>query len=151
MPRIILRRGLESARSTEVPLSGELVYTTDEKKVYVGDGVTAGGNPLIREYLDIIQQQGIELTSTGSNNLVTPDLGKALMIYRLDITTATALGLTKVYLGTSLLYEFLMLKPGGMYGGNFALAPIPGEVDDALSILLPALATICVNVSWKEV
>lgn len=38
-----LRRGLESNRTGITPLEGELVYTTDEKKVYVGDGSTAGG------------------------------------------------------------------------------------------------------------
>ena len=41
---LLLRRGLDSARSGITPAEGELVYTTDTKKVYVGDGTTAGGN-----------------------------------------------------------------------------------------------------------
>ena len=41
--RFRLRRGLESERTTFVPLEGELIYVTDTKRVYVGDGTTAGG------------------------------------------------------------------------------------------------------------
>jgi hypothetical protein len=39
-----LRRGLSSDRTTVTPAEGELLYTTDTKLVYVGDGSTAGGN-----------------------------------------------------------------------------------------------------------
>lgn len=41
-----LRRGLEADRAAITPAEGELIYTTDEKKVFVGDGTTVGGNPL---------------------------------------------------------------------------------------------------------
>lgn len=41
---IRFKRGLESARTGVTPLEGEFLYTTDEKKLYVGDGSTAGGN-----------------------------------------------------------------------------------------------------------
>lgn len=40
--RFTLRRGIESDRITISPLTGELIYTTDTKRVYVGDG-SAGG------------------------------------------------------------------------------------------------------------
>jgi hypothetical protein len=39
-----IKRGLESARSGITPAEGEFLYTTDEKKLYIGDGTTAGGN-----------------------------------------------------------------------------------------------------------
>lgn len=39
-----LRRGLSTDRTTVTPAEGELLYTTDTKLVYVGDGSTAGGN-----------------------------------------------------------------------------------------------------------
>ena len=39
-----LRRGLESARTNITPEAGEIIYTTDENKIYVGDGTTAGGD-----------------------------------------------------------------------------------------------------------
>ena len=38
-----LRRGTNAQRSTITPLQGELLYTTDTKTLYVGDGTTAGG------------------------------------------------------------------------------------------------------------
>jgi hypothetical protein len=37
------RRGLEANRNSITPEQGELLYTTDEKTIYVGDGTTAGG------------------------------------------------------------------------------------------------------------
>ena len=43
---IKLRRGLESNRLGVVFESGEIIFTTDEGKLYVGDGVTAGGNEI---------------------------------------------------------------------------------------------------------
>ena len=38
-----LRRGTDAERLIITPLEGELIYTTDTKKLYVGDGVTVGG------------------------------------------------------------------------------------------------------------
>jgi hypothetical protein len=38
-----IRRGTDAQRSILVFDQGEIVYTTDTKKIYVGDGVTAGG------------------------------------------------------------------------------------------------------------
>lgn len=38
-----LRRGIEADRVTIIPATGELIYTTDSKLVYVGDGSTVGG------------------------------------------------------------------------------------------------------------
>jgi hypothetical protein len=39
-----IRRGLEASRTSITPAIGEMVYTTDTKKVYIGDGTTLGGN-----------------------------------------------------------------------------------------------------------
>jgi hypothetical protein len=39
-----LRRGTNTERQTITPAEGELVYTTDTKALYVGDGTTVGGN-----------------------------------------------------------------------------------------------------------
>jgi hypothetical protein len=41
-----LRRGTSSTLTSITPAQGELVYTTDTKRVFVGDGSTAGGNPV---------------------------------------------------------------------------------------------------------
>jgi hypothetical protein len=39
-----IRRGSEADRITFIPAQGELLYSTDDKKLYVGDGITPGGN-----------------------------------------------------------------------------------------------------------
>lgn len=45
MPNTIqVKRGLEASRTAVTPAAGEFLYTTDTKKVFVGDGSTAGGN-----------------------------------------------------------------------------------------------------------
>jgi len=41
-----LKRGTESNRTGITPADGEIIVTTDEKKLYLGDGSTAGGNLL---------------------------------------------------------------------------------------------------------
>ena len=38
-----IRRGTDSERVTITPAEGELIYTTDTKLLYVGDGTTSGG------------------------------------------------------------------------------------------------------------
>lgn len=62
-----LRRGTDAERLAITPAVGEPVYTTDTKKLYIGDGTTAGG---------------IEVTSDGSGGGIadivsdtTPQLG----------------------------------------------------------------------------
>ena len=41
-----IRRGTNAERLTITPAEGELIYTTDTKKTYIGDGSTVGGNPV---------------------------------------------------------------------------------------------------------
>ena len=41
--KIIFWQGLESARSGITPAAGTPIWVTDTKKLYIGDGVTAGG------------------------------------------------------------------------------------------------------------
>lgn len=41
-----LRQGPEAQRTLLTPLEGEMIYITDNKHIYVGDGATAGGNAL---------------------------------------------------------------------------------------------------------
>jgi len=38
-----LRRGTEANRTSITPAEGEIIYVTDTKKIYVGDGTTPGG------------------------------------------------------------------------------------------------------------
>jgi len=41
-----VRQGTDAQRLTITPQSGELIYTTDTKEVFIGDGVTVGGLPV---------------------------------------------------------------------------------------------------------
>lgn len=44
--KIQVRRGLETDRMSITPAEGEFLYVTDTGLVYIGDGSTAGGNPV---------------------------------------------------------------------------------------------------------
>jgi len=41
-----IRRGTTTELNTITPEEGELLYTTDTKQLYVGDGIAIGGNPI---------------------------------------------------------------------------------------------------------
>ena len=44
--RIIIRQGFENERAQANFLNGEPAYAIDSKRMYIGDGVTTGGNPV---------------------------------------------------------------------------------------------------------
>jgi hypothetical protein len=75
-----LRRGSSGTRTGIVPAAGELIYTTDTKLVYVGDGTTAGGNIISGGLGDIVSDtspqlggnldiNGFSIVSAGNNNI----------------------------------------------------------------------------------
>ena len=41
--KLLIRRGSDASRQSITLEAGELGYTTDEKRLYVGDGTTSGG------------------------------------------------------------------------------------------------------------
>ncbi len=54
MPRKLqIKRGPENRRSSQTPDAGEIIITTDEHKLYVGDGSTAGGIPITANFRSI--------------------------------------------------------------------------------------------------
>jgi len=75
-----IRRGLEADRSGVTPAEGELIYTTDEKKVYIGDGSTAGGvdfatnSALANVVEDVSPQLGGNLDLNGNNIVGTGNI-----------------------------------------------------------------------------
>ena len=56
--KLLIRRGLDADRKTIILFSGELGYAIDTKRVFVGDGVTTGGNLVGNLNFGIVQ--GIE-------------------------------------------------------------------------------------------
>ena len=64
---LILRRGTDADRQNFTPANGEIIYTTDTKLLYVGDGSTAGGNLVIASagVTQINGQAGLVTLDTG--------------------------------------------------------------------------------------
>ena len=68
-----LRRGTDAQRGTITPAEGELIYTTDTKKIYAGDGSSVGGNIVsgINNVLeDVTPQLGGTLDTNSQNILI---------------------------------------------------------------------------------
>lgn len=65
--RFIVRKGKISELSQCILAEGELGYTTDTKRLYVGDGVTKGGNPIN----NIVKQQS-------GGTLITPPISSSI-------------------------------------------------------------------------
>jgi len=59
---IKLKQGVEANRLGYTPVSGEPLWTTDEKKLFIGDGTTAGGVAIA------MAGDSISLTQKGANN-----------------------------------------------------------------------------------
>ena len=67
-----VRRGTNAERLNITPLAGELIYVTDTKQLYIGDGSTAGGTTSIAGTIDSLladtsPQLGGELDLNGNN------------------------------------------------------------------------------------
>lgn len=69
---IKLRRGLEEERQVILFEQGEIVYATDSKKVYIGDGLTVGGNLVTGEEL-LSKLDDVVLTALSNGNLLIYD------------------------------------------------------------------------------
>ncbi len=108
-----LRRGTDVARLTITPSEGELLYTTDTKKIFVGDGSTLGGklisgvNPgAALGNLAFYQSNGAELE--GSPDLSFSSVTNLLQVSRGTVTVtneSTArpmVVLNSAYSGTNL-------------------------------------------------
>ena len=77
-----VRRGTNAERLGITPAEGELIYTTDTKMLYVGDGTTAGGNTTIANTIDSL------LADT------TPQLGGNLDLNNHNITGTGNINIT---------------------------------------------------------
>jgi hypothetical protein len=75
-----LRRGLEEDRLDITPAEGEIIYTTDQKQLFVGDGTTAGGTLVSAGVTSVngISGSSVVLTTDdideGTTNLYYSDL-----------------------------------------------------------------------------
>ena len=77
-----VRRGTNAERLSITPLAGELIYVTDTKQLYVGDGTTVGGTTTIVGTIDSL------LADT------TPQLGGDLDLNNYNITGTGDINIT---------------------------------------------------------
>ncbi len=101
-----IRRGTAAQRTSITPSEGELLYTTDTKIVYIGDGSTAGGNvvsggsniiddttPQLGGNLDV---NGFNITSAGNGNVTIDPAGTGVINLNADVNLTGGLNKTGV-------------------------------------------------------
>jgi len=76
--KILVRRGLESERVLTVLTEGELGYSIDTRRLFIGDGITPGGTPAGNKYLG----------ETGDKNSFNPYSSQGDLIYENNILYA---------------------------------------------------------------
>lgn len=103
-----IRRGLAVNRVTIIPEEGEFLYDTDTLLVYIGDGVTLGGNPVDSGGAAVLTVVGTanRITSSGGANPII-DIA-ATYVGQASITTLGTIG-TGTWQGTII---------GPTYGGT---------------------------------
>jgi len=128
-----IRRGTDAQRQTVTFDQGELVYTTDTLKLFVGDGVTAGGNNIGKALagtglvFDTITQT-LQATATGSGGIASvsadtnPALGGNLNISGHNIVGTGNIATTGTIFSTVGLGGNLILNGNNVSGtGNIAI------------------------------
>jgi hypothetical protein len=65
-----IRRGTNAERQTITPAAGELIFTTDTKKLYIGDGSTAGGVVVDSAILAPVHTSSPDNRPTGVKGLI---------------------------------------------------------------------------------
>jgi len=68
MPTIKIKRGLESNRGSYTPAEGELIWTTDAKDLWIGDGSTAGGLKITANVENWVNSTFVPLSQKGAAN-----------------------------------------------------------------------------------
>ena len=103
-----IRRGTNVERMLITPVQGELIYTTDTKKLYVGDGVTVGGIAVDTDTIPSITQLGnVAISSPVSGQVLKFD--GANWINGADISSAinTIAGLSDAAISQPTVGQFL--------------------------------------------
>jgi Major tropism determinant N-terminal domain len=131
--KILLRAGTDAQRLTMTPTSRELIWTTDTKKVYAGDGVTVGGI--------LIGPGAVGTTETFAYQNGTDGSG----------THITGAGNTNVALGANDLEKIANIIAdggGGIYIATITLQTTNGNAGEKirLMITLPASANPTIEV-----
>jgi hypothetical protein len=92
--KIQIRRGVEAQRTTIIPDAGELLFTTDNKQVFVGDGATAGGLLVSSgSGTGFVQKiAGTQAIASGADSVAVTGLGLASAPTQVLVTVRKATG-----------------------------------------------------------
>ena len=98
--KLKVRRGTDTQRKLVVLDVGELGYTTDSKRIFVGDGSTSGGTPSAIKYYT----GSISSSTAGDGNISTIQTGD--IVYdttqnHIYILTGTNASFSSVFIGNS--------------------------------------------------
>jgi len=134
-----IRRGLSTNRTSITPAEGELIYTTDTKLVYIGDGSTAGGNAVgpgstLNQYLQVANANAKFATKAyaAANSYVNTILANTNSYIATKVNTTTfnsALANTNSYIASRASW-------GALTGTNTALRTL---ISDRLQVANAAL------------
>ncbi len=92
--KIQIRRGVEAQRALVTPDSGELLFTTDDKQLFVGDGATAGGLLIgTAGGVGYVQKHaGTQAIASGADSVAVTGLGLASAPAQVLVTVRKATG-----------------------------------------------------------
>jgi hypothetical protein len=131
--KIQIRRGVEAQRASITPDAGELLFTTDNKQIFVGDGATAGGlfvgGGSSVGYVQKIR--GTQAIASGADSVTVSGLGLASVPAQVLVTVRKATG------GLNL---FATVRGDSITAGGFT-ADLSG-VTDATTYQLDYLAIL---------
>jgi hypothetical protein len=92
--KIQIRRGVEAQRASITPDAGELLFTTDNKQLFVGDGATAGGLLVGGGSLTgyVRKVAGTQAIAAGVDSVVVTGLGLSSAPAQVLVTVRKATG-----------------------------------------------------------
>lgn len=124
------RRGIEAARTSVTPAAGEPLYTTDDKKLYIGDGTTPGGIavPAAANPQAVLVFGATSVTGSTTTRFLYPSVGGA----RAAAASVTALGLDLPIAGTLRRLRIRHNTPTG--SGTITYTVMVNGVASALTI-----------------
>jgi len=122
-----LRRGTDAERLLITPVEGELIYTTDTKLLYAGDGTTAGGTLVTgagggAATLDALTDTDLSGTENGDVLAFNSGTNKWEPALVPGVGTFALNDISDVYINTSTLRTGDFLKLDG--AGNFTNQPL---------------------------
>jgi hypothetical protein len=136
---IKLRRGLEIDRMPIVFEQGEIVYVTDTKKVYIGDGFTFGGNLVTGEEL-LSLLDDVQISSLANNNLLS--YNSTLSKWQNKVVTTS-----DISEGTNEYFTAARVRAVVLTGLSLATNAVISATDSVLSAFGKLQAQITANLS----